>query len=77
MTDWELILNMIGEKATTDLTISKDSQGFHKCKDSAKEGGDIAKHTRKELEQKLGKSLVSKENHLHLVKKNKKKLVKD
>jgi len=28
MTDWELILTMVGEKATTDITISKDSLGF-------------------------------------------------
>ena len=74
MTDWELILNMVGEKATTDITISKDDQGFQKCKTSAEEGGTIAKHTRKELEQKIGKSLISEENHLHLAKKKKKEL---
>ena len=28
MTDWELILNMIGEKATTDITIAKDVKNF-------------------------------------------------
>ena len=71
MTDWELILNMLGEKATTDITIAKDSKGFEECQDSAKEGGDIAKNTRKELESKIGKSLISKENHLHLKKKQK------
>jgi hypothetical protein len=43
MTDWELILTMVGEKATTDITISKDSQGFNECKDSALDGGTIAK----------------------------------
>tara|TARA_Y100000310_G_scaffold185581_1_gene185675 strand:+ start:2012 stop:2839 length:828 start_codon:yes stop_codon:yes gene_type:complete len=74
MTDWELILNMVGEKATTDITISKDAQGFQECKTSAKEGGEIAKNTRKELEQKISKSLVSKENHLHLTEKKKKRL---
>jgi DNA-damage-inducible protein D len=63
MTDWELILNMVGEKATADITIAKDSQGFTECKTSAKEGGDIAKNTRKELEQKIGTSLISSENH--------------
>ena len=35
MNDWELILNMIGEKATTDITVAKDSRGFNECKDSA------------------------------------------
>lgn len=72
MTDWELILTMIGEKATTDITISKDSQGLSECKTSAIEGGTIAKHTRKEIEQKTGRSIISKENYLHLTGKNKK-----
>ena len=69
MTDWELILTMVGEKATTDITISKDSKGFMECKDSAIEGGTIAKNTRKELEQKIGKPLVSDDNYLDLTEK--------
>ncbi len=69
MTDWELILTMVGEKATSDITISKDSQGFRQCKDSAIEGGNIAKNTRKEVEEKTGKKIVSKNNYLDLVKK--------
>ncbi|MBU0614582.1 MAG: Bro-N domain-containing protein, partial [Nanoarchaeota archaeon] len=51
MTDWELILTMVGEKATTDITISKDSKGFEECKHTAVEGGTIAKNTRKEIEE--------------------------
>ena len=69
MTDWELILTMVGEKATTDITISKDSEGFEECKESAVEGGTIAKNTRKELEKKIGKPIISKENYLHLTQK--------
>ncbi len=71
MTDWELILTMVGEKATTDITVSKDSKGFEECKESAVEGGTIAKNTRKELEQKTGKSIVSKDNYLNLSAKKK------
>lgn len=70
MTDWELIFTMVGEKATTDITISRDSQGFDKCKDSALEGGTIAKNIRKEIEQKTGKSIDSNENYIHLTEKN-------
>ena len=77
MTDWELILTMVGEKATTDITISKDSQGFIECKDSALEGGTIAKNTRKEIEQKTGKSIVSNENYLHLTENKSRKRIKD
>ena len=77
MTDLELILNMVGEKATTDITIAKDAKGFPKLKQTAKEGGNIAKNTRKELEQKIGKSIISDENYLHLEKKKKKELESD
>ena len=64
MTDWELILTMIGEKATTDITIEKDSQGFEECKDSANKGGSIAKRTREDIEKNLGKSIISKKNFI-------------
>ncbi len=71
MTDWELILTMVGEKATTDITVTKDSEGLEECRESAAEGGTIARNTRKEIEKKTGKSLVSDENYLPLEKKAK------
>ena len=74
MTDWELILTMVGEKATTDITIAKDSKGFSECKNSAISGGEIAGNTRKEIEEKTGKSLVSKKNYFNI--KNTKKIIK-
>jgi len=78
MTDWELILTMVGEKATTDITIAKDARGFPELKHTAKEGGDIAKNTSKEIEQKTGKSIISSENYLHLTEeKKKKKLIEE
>ena len=77
MNDWELILTMVGEKATTDITVAKDAKVFPELKHTAKEGGDIAKNTRKELEQKIGKSIVSDGNFLYLSEKKKKKLIED
>ncbi len=77
MTDWELILNMVGEKATTDITVAKDAKGFPRLKETAQEGGNIAKNTRKELEQKIGKSVVSNENYLHLNENRKKTVLKE
>ncbi len=71
MTDWELILTMVGEKATTDITEAKDSRGFDECKESAQQGGEIAHNTRKEIEQKTGKSLVSADNFLGISEKKK------
>ena len=71
MNDWELILTMIGEKATTDITVAKDAQEFDKCKQSARKGGQIASNTKKELEEEIGKSIVSDENYLDLDSKKK------
>jgi len=75
MTDWELILTMIGEKAPTDITAAKDSKGLEECKTSANEGGQIARHTKTEIEQKTGKSITSPENFLGLRLEQKKKRV--
>ncbi len=77
MTDWELILTMVGEKATTDITIAKDSKEFDELRQYAKRGGRIANNTRRELEQEIGKPIVSKENHVHLTENKKKKLIED
>ena len=64
MTDWELILTMFGEKATTDITKTENSQGFNKCKKSADKGGNIARRAREDLEKNLGKSVISEDNFL-------------
>jgi len=71
MTDWELILTMVGEKATTDITRKEDSQGFDECKGPAKKGGKIAGRTRKDIENSIGESIVSKDNYLLRDKKKK------
>lgn len=72
MTDWELILTMFGEKATTGITKERDSQGFEECEESANIGGNIAKRAREDLEKNLGKSVISKENFLPKQKEKKK-----
>jgi len=64
MDDIELILTMLGEATTTRFTKDRDSQEFPALKTDAKDGGDIAGDTRKNIEMKLGKSVVSNENFL-------------
>jgi hypothetical protein len=71
MTDWELIFTMVGEKATTDIAISRDAKGFDENKSAANKGGQIANNARKELEQETGNSVVSKENYLGNMEKKK------
>ena len=71
MSDWELIFTMFGEKATTDITKTRDAQGFYENKQAAQRGGQIAQNARKELEQETGERVVSKNNFLNLTEKKK------
>lgn len=64
MTDLELIFSMLGERATTEITQSNDSQGFTNLQSDAKEGGKIAGDAKKALEKKTEKSVSTNENYL-------------
>ncbi len=64
MDDFELIFNMLGERATTEIHRTEDSRGVAKLKSDAKAGGDIAGGARKKLEKRLGRSVVTKKNFL-------------
>lgn len=64
MDDFELIFNMLGERATTEIHRTEDSKGVPKLKSDAKAGGDIAGGARKKLEERLGRSVVTKKNFL-------------
>ncbi len=64
MDDFELIFSMLGERATTEIHRTENSQGVPKLKKDAKEGGDIAGGARKKLEKRLGRSVVSGKNFL-------------
>jgi len=62
MDDIELILTMLGEATTTRLHKDRDSKGFPLLKKDAKDGGSVAGRTRKDIEQKSGKPLISRNN---------------
>lgn len=64
MTDLELIFSMLGEAATTEITRVDDAKGFQESRHSARKGGEVAGKARKDLEQKTGKRVVSRENYL-------------
>lgn len=64
MDDFELILTMLGERTTTEIHKTKDTQGLPRLKDDARAGGQIAGTTRKQIERKLGRSIVSENNFL-------------
>jgi len=62
MNDIELILTMLAEATTTKLTRDRDSRGFVPLKKDAKDGGAVAGRTRKDIEKRSGKKVVSSEN---------------
>ncbi|MBN2858089.1 MAG: Bro-N domain-containing protein [Candidatus Delongbacteria bacterium] len=64
MTDLELIFTMLGEASTTKIARVKDAQGFVENKIVAKEGGEVAGSARKDLENKIGESIVTNDNYL-------------
>ncbi len=66
MDDLELILTMLGEAATTRIHKDRNTKGFEKLKDDAKEGGAVAGRTRKDIEKRTGKKISTKNNFLRL-----------
>lgn len=62
MTNLELVLNMLAEATTTEISKEKNPKGFDENKKIALQGGTIAGNTRKAIEAKTGKKVVSKLN---------------
>ena len=73
MTSTELILNMLAEASTKDISQANDPKTFEQSKTIAKQGGNVAKVARKELEKQTGKSVISSDNATTLRKKISKK----
>jgi hypothetical protein len=74
MSDLELIFSMLGEASTTAIVKTKNPIGFVENKKVAKQGGNVAGNARKELEQKTGKKVISKENYLQMPEKAKRRI---
>jgi hypothetical protein len=62
MTNTELILNMLAEASTKDISIAINPKDFEESKIVAKQGGNVANVARIELEAKTGKKVVSELN---------------
>jgi hypothetical protein len=62
MSNLELVLNMLAEATTTEISKEKKPKTFTENKTIANQGGTIAGNTRKEIEAKTGKKVVSKLN---------------
>ena len=59
MTNIELVLNMLAEVTTTLLSRQQEPNTFAKSKKIARQGGQVAKNTRKDIENRIGQSVIS------------------
>lgn len=62
MTNTELALNLLAEVSTTELSRMQKPSGYDETKEVTISGGEIAGNARKELEAKLGRSVISSSN---------------
>lgn len=60
MTNMELILNMLAEGTTTEISKTENPEGFDESQLIAHEGGEFAGDYRRKLEDRIGRKLISK-----------------
>jgi len=70
MTNTELVLNMLAEVATTDISIARQPSGFSESATIAQEGATAAKVAREQIEKSTGKSAISSQNAAQLGQRN-------
>ena len=75
MTNLELVLNMLAEVSTKELSEKKDPKTFAESNGIAKKGGSVAKIAKEKLESQLGEKVVSKKNAKEIHFKDKKMIV--
>jgi hypothetical protein len=74
MTDLELIFTMLGEASTTEIARNRDAREFDENLDAAVEGGTVAGSARKDLEQKSGNKVSTRENFKEIPEARKRKI---
>ena len=68
MTTLEIVLNMLAEATTTELTKTTNPQGLAENRKVAKRGGSIADNARKEIEKETGKPVITSKNAVDMSK---------
>ena len=62
MTNLELVLNMLAETATTEISKKQKPKGLEKNKEVARRGGSAAKRAKLEIEKQTGQSVITSKN---------------
>ena len=68
MTNMELLLNALAEETATELSKQRNPEGLSENAGVAKEGADVAKTARKEVEKRLGHSVISRDKAIDHIK---------
>ena len=63
MTNMELILNMLAEVSSTEISKSSNDSGYDNVKSSVLKGGNIAKNAKEQIEKETGKKIVTNRNN--------------
>lgn len=71
MTNLELVLNMLAETSTTEISKKEMPETFEKNREVANKGGQVAGIARKNLEKRLGRSVITDHNYLEKPQKEK------
>ena len=77
MTNLELVLNMLAEASTTEISKDKKPKTFLENKIVARKGGNVAKAARQQLENTTGKKVVTKINAKQLPQKTNNEIDKE
>ena len=67
MSNLELVLNMLAEATTTEISKKQKPKTFSQNKTIARKGGQIAGNTRKEIEEQIGSKIVSPKNAKNMI----------
>ena len=65
MTNMELVLNMLAEVSSTEISKSKNDKGYSSAESSVIKGSSIAKNAKEQIEQETGKKVITSERHIN------------
>lgn len=66
MTNMELVLNMLVEVSSTEISKSSNESGYNSVKDSIVKGGSVAKTAKEQIEKETGKKIISSYNNKNI-----------
>ena len=66
MTNMELVLNMLAEVSSTEISKSSDEGDYDNVKNSVIKGGTVAKNAKEQIEKETGKKIVSSSNNKNI-----------